>query len=431
MIADHEYTDMTATKLYRPELTAHYRDPYRILLCVIGRTPQIVTETVYALATDPAWDGWIPDEIRVITTSVGRRTMANRLFGDADDGDQTGNGGRPAAAADDNDQFARLLKRIEQPRIEFTPDHIEVVKDDDKRELDDLRTREDNAIMADAIVKRIRKLTSYVNTDLHVSLAGGRKTMGFFAGYALSIFGRQQDRLSHVLVDPPYESHPDFFFPTVESKILERDGSPVMVDGKPADARDATVTLARIPFARLEMLNSVRDLAEGLTYAQLCELLEATPSLIVDCRHWRFVFSGGLHVHFRKPRNKDEPSMPPRAAALYALYAYRAHFGLPGISDRKLANDHDLLDALYHMITGSPSTTPPKKIKSHRSDAVEIIQSLFRQGYLARQYLPRMTEGARFGLRLAPGQIQFVGLPEPLRLAAETGDSSRIDNGND
>jgi CRISPR-associated protein (TIGR02584 family) len=34
-----------------------------------------------------------------------------------------------------------------------------------------------------------------------MSIAGGRKTMGFYAGYALSLYGRAQDRMSHVLVE--------------------------------------------------------------------------------------------------------------------------------------------------------------------------------------------------------------------------------------
>ena len=49
--------------------------------------------------------------------------------------------------------------------------------------------------------------------SLHVSIAGGRKTMGFYVGYALSLFARDQDRLSHVLVPPSLESRQDFFYP--------------------------------------------------------------------------------------------------------------------------------------------------------------------------------------------------------------------------
>jgi CRISPR-associated protein (TIGR02584 family) len=55
---------------------------------------------------------------------------------------------------------------------------------------------------------------------LHVSIAGGRKSMGFFAGYAFSLFGRTQDRLSHVLVNDPFESFPDFYFPQNHTKSM-------------------------------------------------------------------------------------------------------------------------------------------------------------------------------------------------------------------
>ena len=48
----------------------------------------------------------------------------------------------------------------------------------------------------------MREITADPQASLHVSIAGGRKTMGFYVGYALSLFGRAQDRLSHVLVPP-------------------------------------------------------------------------------------------------------------------------------------------------------------------------------------------------------------------------------------
>jgi CRISPR-associated protein (TIGR02584 family) len=41
-------------------------------------------------------------------------------------------------------------------------------------------------------------LTSDPDSALHVSLAGGRKTMRFFAGYALSLFAFDRNRGPHV-----------------------------------------------------------------------------------------------------------------------------------------------------------------------------------------------------------------------------------------
>jgi CRISPR-associated protein (TIGR02584 family) len=59
----------------------------------------------------------------------------------------------------------------------------------------------------------VRELTADPDCAIHASIAGGRKTMGFYLGYALSLFGRPQDRLSHVLVSSPFESNQNFFYP--------------------------------------------------------------------------------------------------------------------------------------------------------------------------------------------------------------------------
>ena len=65
--------------------------------------------------------------------------------------------------------------------------------------LADIRDERDNAYAADQITKLIAMLTRDSERALHVSIAGGRKTLGFYAGYARSLLGRGQDRLSHVL----------------------------------------------------------------------------------------------------------------------------------------------------------------------------------------------------------------------------------------
>ena len=57
--------------------------------------------------------------------------------------------------------------------------------------------------------------------------------MGFYLGYALSLYSRAQDRLSHVLVNSPFESHSEFFYPTPESRVIHRrpDGRPKAFGG--------------------------------------------------------------------------------------------------------------------------------------------------------------------------------------------------------
>ena len=98
--------------------------------------------------------------------------------------------------------------------------------------------------------------------QLHVSIAGGRKTMGFFMGYALSLYGREQDSLSHVLVDSQYESLASFYYPKPYPHLINKN------DGTQIDAKDGKVMLAEIPWVRLG-LGLPESLAEQkVSYSQ-------------------------------------------------------------------------------------------------------------------------------------------------------------------
>ncbi|MEX0618061.1 MAG: CRISPR-associated ring nuclease Csm6 [Pseudohongiellaceae bacterium] len=196
----------------------------KILLAVSGMSPQIITETVYALIQGK---DWIPDEVRLITTEQGRQNAVLQLL----EGER---------------HFQRLLDDylVDQP-VEFTEQSINVIQDVGGHALPDLRTPEDNEAAANTICAEIRELTNDSSTELHVSLAGGRKTMGFYAGYALSLFGRPQDRLSHVLVSEDYENNRNFFYPTPRTRVIHDR------DDQPLDASAARVWLAEIPFVRL------------------------------------------------------------------------------------------------------------------------------------------------------------------------------------
>jgi CRISPR-associated protein (TIGR02584 family) len=132
----------------------------------------------------------------------------------------------------DSGWFHRLREDYRLPEIAFGVEDIRVITGPDSEPLDDILAEGDNAAVADFITEEVRALTADPQASLYVSIAGGRKTMGFYLGYALSLFGRGQDRLSHVLVPPSYESRPDFFYP------------------RPAD-REARVHLGAIPFVRL------------------------------------------------------------------------------------------------------------------------------------------------------------------------------------
>src|SRR5690554_6031859 len=133
----------------------------RVLLAVSGMSPQIITETLYALIRERRW---VPDEIRLITTEQGKQNAVLQLL----DGPR---------------HFQQLLDdyQISRP-VDFSIENITLIRDENGQVLPDLRTPQDNEAAANVIAATIRELTRDPETELHVSLAGGRKTMGFYAG---------------------------------------------------------------------------------------------------------------------------------------------------------------------------------------------------------------------------------------------------------
>jgi CRISPR-associated protein (TIGR02584 family) len=269
--------------------------PRRILLAVTGMSPQIVTETIYALAVKPPPDqaAFVPTEIQIITTRVGREQAINNLL--------TPSGGKPG-------WFHRLCADYALSDINFDESCIHVMPDVSGAPLDDIRTPEDNERAADFITEKVRELTSDTSAALHVSLAGGRKTMGFYMGYALSLFARSQDRLSHVLVSRPYESQPAFYYPTPYDDVIH------LADKTALNTRHAEVSLATIPVVSLR-----HGLPQGLLDGQVsfnatvaaARAVLAPPELVIDVRSQRIRVGGQVL----------KPS--PAHFAIMAVLAYR------------------------------------------------------------------------------------------------------------
>lgn len=145
--------------------------------------------------------------------------------------------------------------------------------------------------------------------------------MGFYLGYALSLYGRAQDRLSHVLVSDPFESSWDFFYPTPYSRVLQTR------DGKLADTAMAEVTLADIPFVSLRHGLPVALLAGHASFNDTVLAARAAlapPQLLIDLTRRR-ISAGGIEVE-----------LPPAELALLAVFARQA------------------------MTSGEPLSAPPK-----------------------------------------------------------------------
>lgn len=252
----------------------------RIALFITGLNPQVVTETLWSLARAPS--PFIPTEISLLTTREGRSRALLMLLPSAEAGSEG-----PQA-------LVNLGHEIGVPDLaqRLPPSAIHVVADAAGVGLDDIADESANMAAADAITTVIRDFTADPAAALHVSIAGGRKTMGFLAGYALSLFGRMQDRLSHVLVPEPYQSHPQFFFPPTAPRVL------FSRDNRPISTADAIVRVADIPFVRLRGAFPPRTLARAGSFAAAVAELQqhfVPPRLMIDPKR-RVAEAGGVSL---------------------------------------------------------------------------------------------------------------------------------------
>jgi CRISPR-associated protein (TIGR02584 family) len=211
-------------------MTPDPRQPHeyqrRILLVVIGMTPQIVTETLFKLAVE-ARPAFVPTEIHLITTAEGAHSAKLALLGlDREPG-----------------WFHRLCSDYALPAIRFEEEMVHVIADTEGNFIDDDQSSAHNRIAADFITRTVHEMTRDPDSALHVSLAGGRKTMSFYAGYALSLYGRMQDRLSHVLINEPFQNR-DLFYPPPKPMRLR-------FDGHYFSTAQMRILLSDIPFVRM------------------------------------------------------------------------------------------------------------------------------------------------------------------------------------
>nr|WP_282604236.1 CRISPR-associated ring nuclease Csm6 [Vibrio crassostreae] len=193
------------------------------MVAVTGASPQVLTETLFALNHQGKT---MPDEVFVITTANSKLTLEEGLFQDG--------------------HWNKLIQDYQLPDIKFSSENIWLISDEEGNVLDDAKAEADQVVMADFITQKVEELTRNDDVAIHASIAGGRKTMAFYMGYAMSLYGREQDVLSHVFVDDDFEFVSEFYYPTPYDKyIVGRDKKKVV------NTKDANVTLAEIPFVRM------------------------------------------------------------------------------------------------------------------------------------------------------------------------------------
>ncbi len=150
-----------------------------ILLCLAGKSPQIVTEALYSLLASKAIR---IDKIVVITTNECRE---------------------------------QLYKVLREPIKELTAKYLDkaiiLTKCDILSEKEEIESRrQDSSSLTKLIFETVRELKKEGN-HLHCFISGGRKTMSVDLAIALTIYGSESDKLYHVIASEEFARSGEYY----------------------------------------------------------------------------------------------------------------------------------------------------------------------------------------------------------------------------
>ncbi len=172
-----------------------------VLVASMGMSPSVLTETVWCLAHQEV--PIIPDEIVVLVAKNVADKLSKEVLGGED----------PI--------WRRLLKALKKDgfnvdgKLVFGNTSIHVIPDAAGNAIWDLRSVADNLAAADFMLRQIRQYTETPDVEIIASIAGGRKTMSALLLSCMSILGREEDKVVHVLMPEELEggAEPPFYFP--------------------------------------------------------------------------------------------------------------------------------------------------------------------------------------------------------------------------
>ena len=177
-------------------------DPRRIILVAgMGTSPAVLTETVWALCHQK--EPVVPDEIVVLITKSGRERLCSELL------------------SGEKSVWQQMLSALRSEKINiegkliFGETSIRVIPDAQGNGAWDLRSGEDNLRAADFMLRELRQYTESSDTIVLASIAGGRKTMSALLFSCMSLLGREDDKVFHVLLPPEFEGgvEPPMYYP--------------------------------------------------------------------------------------------------------------------------------------------------------------------------------------------------------------------------
>ncbi len=288
-------------------------------------SPAVITETVWALCSEKEFSGTI--RVIPITTSKGAEGIKNALLAPAPqyNGQTVWQALRSELKKTKRLPAANIL--LDQPAIISTA----CADSGLMTPLDDIRSIEDNQAVAEFLLDEVRKVTENPSCKLVASLAGGRKTMGAMLQTVMGLLARTTDRLTHVLVNEPYDSpalEPRFYFPAKGTTHHLKTSS--RTETHPA-AR-ANICLADVPVLRLRELFPQQFGQLPGRFSELISLYSNRIQQAADIPTVTFD-NDGLHVQV----NDTPVRLSAIEYALYCFMARRCHDGKPAIDGRTAA----------------------------------------------------------------------------------------------
>jgi CRISPR-associated protein (TIGR02584 family) len=378
-----------------------------ILISLCGTSPAVITETIWALAMeedDPSI-AELPHRIIVLTTTIGAQSIREQLLTPVAEGS-------PSIWS----QLRTSLKQAGfalEGRLIFgdTSEHLKVFSKPDLETglaspLDDIRTADDQNATADYLLETLRGFTERPRTRITASLAGGRKTMSSLLYGCMSLVGRRDDRLTHVLVSEPYEAYylnPRFYFP---KQLQQNLGTPPQGNGETLLASRAKIELMDVPFVPIrymfeKQLGSTpagfQDLVQTYTGRAVttdvstpvtldpdtCTLIYGTETITLSVREWALFHFLATRTLEKKPAYRDYKSgLDDLDAHIKKLKA--------SIPDDDLTHPHRDLTSIDPDDIRKIISSMKGKIKKHGPLTISLTNCLPEKGRMSFDYPPHL-----------------------------------------
>jgi CRISPR-associated protein (TIGR02584 family) len=206
-----------------------------VLLFTLGKSPQIITETLWAIHQDEKLE-W-PNEIKIITNQQCADIAKKALLpgGDTEEG-----------------KLAELYKDLGiQNGPTLTDKSFLLISD--KTDFDKFIEAENE--IEDFIMSKVKDLTNDSSVAIHANYTGGIKSMSTVLCRAMDFYGRPFDLLSCIFVTPDFQQCKEFYYPKDQNITLHRGTKNEMK----ANAKDANITLRKtspIPLKYMRQLKS-------------------------------------------------------------------------------------------------------------------------------------------------------------------------------